>query len=265
MTKVRVLYLIFSVLLFGQSCSAFAVNDAPDKIEDLTKLEQITTQDSLESQSNIQAMDEAEKALSDEEILQSLDNFGDQVDNDIFIIEQQGATEEEYLQQPEVNTLKPINQQQLNNNDVNQNQAIDELLIEEDILEEDILEEDSFDDVDLDMILAEEFSGAFSDNLDKDLIQSVAKDLSQDKIIKKLPDDLSLISADKLESMQVPINKSTELGVGVIGSEEKLINTLDKSDLMDFEKKIDVWGKDVIEEIDIEDIDFENNEFEALR
>ncbi|WDE00212.1 hypothetical protein [Thalassomonas actiniarum] len=39
-----------------------------------------------------------------------------------------------------------------------------------------------------------------------------------------------------------------EFGVGIAGEQENLINSLDNSDLMDFEDNLDVWSDDLVED-----------------
>lgn len=47
------------------------------------------------------------------------------------------------------------------------------------------------------------------------------------------------------QTLQANIEKR-KLGVGVNGAEEALINKLDKSNLMDFDKNLDIWDKEVM-------------------
>ena len=84
---------------------------------------------------------------------------------------------------------------------------------------DDLLIDDNFDDLDIDSILLED-----------EVIQP--ESIEKPEILLKQP----AISENK--------------GVGVIGEEELLINSLDKSDLMDFNKPDDVWKKNLVEEID---------------
>lgn|GEM_PF-1901182 len=158
-----------------------------------------------------QALIDIEQIKTDEEILQSLDNFGDQLGNEIFAIEQQATEGEIPAQQQALQALDQIEQEQLD---------------EEPIRDDDIMMDNSFDDLDLGMILEEE-------------------DFSE----LKTP-----VKPELFDSKAATIKKSSELGVGVAGKEEKLINKLDKSDLMDFENQVDVWSKDVVEDIEIEDL-----------
>lgn len=50
------------------------------------------------------------------------------------------------------------------------------------------------------------------------------------------------------EKLVKPVNNQTNLtdkGVGIQGQEEQLINQLDNSDLMDFERELDIWSTDI--------------------
>ena len=50
---------------------------------------------------------------------------------------------------------------------------------------------------------------------------------------------------DQLNTKQTKTKKSSDKSVGVQGQEEALINQLDNSDLMDFERELDIWSTDI--------------------
>ena len=54
-------------------------------------------------------------------------------------------------------------------------------------------------------------------------------------------------SAEKIKGTSKKSNPEVKYGVGVVGDEAVLINTLDNSDLMDFENEVDIWSKKVVE------------------
>jgi hypothetical protein len=61
-------------------------------------------------------------------------------------------------------------------------------------------------------------------------------------------DDHSKVnSAEKIIGTSKKNNAKVKYGVGVVGDEAVLINTLDNSDLMDFENEVDIWSQKVIE------------------
>ena len=78
---------------------------------------------------------------------------------------------------------------------------------------DDLLAIDSFDGVDIDLIMEEEH----------------ATDPSFEKPFNKMHS----------------LSQYKQQGVGVLGKEEAIINQLDKSDLMDFDKNVDFWNKEV--------------------
>jgi len=70
---------------------------------------------------------------------------------------------------------------------------------------------------------------------------------------KKTPleNDDKLLSAeqvftfDQVNSKQNKTKAQSDKSVGVKGQEEELINQLDNSDLMDFERELDIWSTDI--------------------
>ena len=144
---------------------------------------------------------EEEQLKLEQEILESLDNFKELTDNDIFIIEQQSIEQELTESQLEKLTAEELVELEKNNP------------------KDDLLLDDSFDDLDIDSILIEE-------------------ETSQPELIEK----------PEVHIKQQPVSETK--GVGVVGEEELLINSLDKSDLMDFNRPNDVWKKDLVEEVD---------------
>lgn len=106
--------------------------------------------------------------------------------------------------------------------------SVDSKPVKRQFNDEQLLLDDSFDQVDIEQILEE--------------------DLSSDLLSTQPP-----ITTDELAD-----DKST-IGVGIQGEEEAIINKLDNSDLMDFDKDLDIWHKDSqpLESIsdDIDDID----------
>lgn len=60
-------------------------------------------------------------------------------------------------------------------------------------------------------------------------------------------DHNNLHSAEKIKSTSKKSNAEVKYGVGVVGDEAVLINTLDNSDLRDFENEVDIWSKKVVE------------------
>jgi len=85
---------------------------------------------------------------------------------------------------------------------------------------EDMMLNDGFDELDLD----EMFTDLQSDLLNND---------NQKKKIK------GSIKEGKAEK---------KYGVGIVGDEAVLINTLDHSNLMDFENEVDIWSKKIVED-----------------
>jgi hypothetical protein len=53
-------------------------------------------------------------------------------------------------------------------------------------------------------------------------------------------------SAEKIKDTSKKSHAEVKYGVGVVGDEAVLINTLDNSDLMDFENEVDIWSKKVV-------------------
>lgn len=184
----KIISIFKMLILLSIFFSMFAVADVPD----------ITSEEFFEPP---QESVDIEQLKLDQEILESLNNFKDLPDNDIFIIEQQSIEQE----------LTESQFQELSSDEITElekNTPVDDLLID-----------DSFDDLDIDSILLE------------------------DEIIQP-----ELIEKPEILLKQPPISENK--GVGVIGEEELLINSLDKSDLMDFNKPNDVWKKNLIEEVE---------------
>ena len=77
---------------------------------------------------------------------------------------------------------------------------------------------------------------------DVDLIEDSFDNLDIDSILigSKIKD-----ASPSNKALQANTKKS-KLGVGVNGAEEALINKLDKSNLMDFDKNLDIWDKEVM-------------------
>lgn len=84
---------------------------------------------------------------------------------------------------------------------------------------QDIMLNDGFDELDL----AEVFTGFEFDNQN------------------------SVNSPEKIKNTSKKSDAEVKYGVGVVGDEAVLINTLDNSDLMDFENEVDIWSKKVVE------------------
>jgi hypothetical protein len=160
-------------------------------------------------------LDEFTSNKSDAEILQSLDDINEQLNNEILTIEQQHLPST--LNEQDKELIDP---------EMTQQDIINEKLL----LAEDMLGSDNFDDLNIDEAL----------DIDEILNTDINEELSP------------TLKPENTKNKFHQLKPSFELGVGVKGKEEELINTLDKSDLMDFEEKIDVWSEDVVEDIDIE-------------
>ncbi len=156
-----------------------------------------------------QEVNQEELLQSDEEILKSLDDFGDVLTDDINLIED--------------DELLPYSPQSFDNFGGHDSES------------NNMLSNDSFDDLDLDSILSDE------------LIEN-----------NEMP-GTDLQEAAELSSFE-------KLGVGVDGTEEELINKLDKSNLMDFDKNIDIWDKEIINNDDgfFQQDDLDDSELELL-
>jgi len=85
--------------------------------------------------------------------------------------------------------------------------------------------------------------------------QSDENTTSEDMMLNDSFEELDLteifsghISVKAFEKIKGASNKAkaeVKYGVGVVGDEAVLINTLDNSDLMDFENEVDIWSKRV--------------------
>lgn len=77
--------------------------------------------------------------------------------------------------------------------------------------------------------------------------------IGQDTKSKKRPleHDDKLLSAeqvftfDQVNKKQTKTKTLSDKSVGIKGQEEELINQLDNSDLMDFERELDIWSTDI--------------------
>ncbi len=156
-------------------------------------------------QENIQVSD-LNTALHDEEILQSMDNLGDQLDLIELDKQQQFLSSEETIRE---DTLPAVD------NSFGRNELE---LIEEELIGEEFFIDDGFDDLDID---AELFD-------DVDILQTLPNQFPQHflKNSKKL-------------------NKKSAIGVGVKGDEEQIINQLDNSHLIDVEAELNIWLEDI--------------------
>ena len=79
-----------------------------------------------------------------------------------------------------------------------------------------------------------------NDGFDELDLQEVFSDLEFD-------DHLNVNNDGKIKDISKKSDPKVKYGVGVVGDEAVLINTLDNSDLMDFENEVDIWSKKVVD------------------
>jgi len=166
----------------------------------------------------IQESISSEHQQSDADILRSLDNFGDEINDSMLMPNDLQSSE----------SLPKID-------DSFDSDKIDEALLDN------LITNDSFEDLDWDEILVDEQSNDKINTLDE--------------------------FSDQVEYS----SKIKPQGVGVNGAEEALINKLDNSDLMDFDKDADIWGKEVLDNkdllpsaIDNDELDLEQMDLNAI-
>ncbi|MFT5755603.1 MAG: hypothetical protein ACI9LM_000314 [Alteromonadaceae bacterium] len=187
------------------------------------------------------------ETLSDADILQSLNEVVNQIDSEISTIEAQNK----FPTNKETTPIVDKNLTDLAINITNDNKSFDSssFLIQE-ILDDKAYENDmdlidSFDDM--------EFEGSFNESElgDEQITKALFNNKTTENITtsttKVLPDDLT-IPFDSSYSQNKVI---TSQAVGIDSDDEKTINSLDNSDLMDYIKESDLWSEDMIDD-DIE-------------
>jgi hypothetical protein len=159
-----------------------------------------------------QAPEPVKKTLSDEEILQSLDNISDELDSDIFTLDTSELPHENSSQQ----ALEQDHPEAFeDHNLLNHHELGGETLDDMDVI-------DNFDELSLDEVFKTD-----------DIIEQTNS--INDNIISTMP----LLEPEESK----PANNTIETG-----NEEKLINDLDNSDLMDYLEGVDVWNKDIADD-----------------
>ena len=207
-----------------------------------------------------------DKKMSDADILQSLDEVVNQLDNEISLLEERveetNATQDlAPTKKAMVSTIeKDIFNSAINtvNEDDNFNNSL--LLNEEEMLDNKIDENDMdlfdcFDELTLEEL---EFDEPLYTN---DLInepddKQILRTFSNQEDTYNLPTSVKALS----NNLSTPFDNTplqnkimTSQGVGIIGVDEQIINNLDNSDLMDYIEESDLWTEDIIDnDIEIE-------------
>lgn len=127
----------------------------------------------------------------------------------------------------------------------------------------DLLELDRLQQIDSEVFSEQAIDKSFFNEqpvLESDLLRSsLDEEMTNEELIDEpfgddgfdfLDEEIAILNQEFEQAGQVdspttqamPIDKKS---VGIKGKEEALINKLDNSDLMDFEKDIDIWGDDI--------------------
>ena len=153
-----------------------------------------------------------ESQQSDADILRSLDDFGDEINDSMLL-----PNDPFELQSSE--PLSPIN------NSLEPEKIAGGLL-------DSLIIDDSFEQLDLEGILVDEQSNN------------------------------QIITLDEITNQTEHFSKIKQQSVGINGEEEALINKLDNSDLMDFDKNFDIWDKEVLDNKELQPSTIDSDEFD---
>ena len=198
-------------------------------------------------------VDHKDMPLDEEEILQSIDDISSILDDAVNLKDKQ---ETSHIEQEPKSSDHAVDKDAFNGSENQHNTAISNSL---DSLNG--FDDLSLDDIEFEDERAEEPLNTIFDQQKKLTLPAKKHAMADQHSHKNIPshehlttnDLINRTLNDNIDDSKHPMSNSTK-SVGVKGEEESTINSLDQSDLMDYEKGEDIWQKDLTDD---DGIDFE--------